>query len=108
MKKHHVFYHIKILTLFILITIFVPLTSLYAGESKGVAKVTYTGWDGHKKLLPEAKNDAKINALERFANENFSKSRFKDYMQARNSILSNLDGIVTIDHVLQEDVDKKK
>ena len=70
--------------------IFTPITILYAGESKGVAKITYTGWDGHKKQMPEAKNTAKIDALERFANENFSKSRFKDYMQAKNSILSNI------------------
>ena len=108
MKKNYTSYYLNIFSLFfLLIAIFTPITNLYAGESKGVAKITYTGWDGHKKQMPEAKNNAKINALERFANDNFSKSRFKDYMQAKNSILSNLDGIVSIDHVLQEEVDKK-
>ena len=72
MKKNYTFYYLNIFTLFLLIVIFTPITILYAGESKGVAKITYTGWDGHKKQMPEAKNTAKIDALERFANENFS------------------------------------
>ncbi len=82
--------------------------TLYAAESKGVAKITYTGWDGHKKQMPEAIKAAKIDALDRYVNENFSKSRFKDYMQAQRSIISNIDGLVSVDHVLQENVDKKK
>ena len=107
MTKHKLFIFFQSIILLIFITICLPTTYLYAGESKGVAKLSYTGWDGHKKQMPEARNIAKIDALERFVNENFSKSRFKDYMQAKNSILSNIDSLVTIDHVLQEDIDKK-
>ena len=107
MTKHILFKFPQLLILIIFITTCIQITNLYAGESKGVAKLSYTGWDGHKKQMPEVRNIAKIDALERFVNENFSKSRFKDYMQAKSSILSNLDSLVTIDHVLQEDIDKK-
>lgn len=81
--------------------------NLLAGESKGVAKFTYTGWDGHKKQMPEAFKIAKEDALERFVNKTFSKSRFKDYMQAKSLILSSIDNIVSIDHILDESIDKK-
>ena len=96
----------KILLVTLIIT-FMFSVNLYAGESKGVAKITYTGWDGHKKQMPEAIEKAKENALERFVSKSFSKSRYKDYMQAKSLLFSNIDTIVSIDHILEEDIDKK-
>ena len=91
----------------ILFCLFLTTAHINAGESKGLVKFQYTGWDGHKKQMPEAISEAKLDALERFANDNLSKSRYKDYMQAKNLIINELDSIVSVDQFIEETIDKK-